>query len=163
MKRAPFPSLATSAEKRGRAPSMAPHNRSTAAGARAWGAAGARPCRAQYRGQSRSMQNSQRVLLAKPRTAAVSHRGRCGAAARAGSPGGQASCPTATGLHHGARAVRTATGADHGSGLWGRAVLSAAAGRVCRDCAALFHIRKSLRSGSCEKVVKKLFSCKCQS
>ena len=43
------------------------------------------------------------------------------------------------------------------------AVLSAAAGRVCRDCAALFHIRKSLRSGSCEKVVKKLFSCKCQS
>ncbi len=65
--------------------------------------------------------------------------------------------------HHGARAVRRATGADHGIGLWGRAVLSAGAGRVCRDCAALFHIRESLRSGSCEKVVKTLFSCKCQS
>ena len=32
-------------------------------------APGARPCRAPCRGQSRGMQNSQRVLLAKPRTA----------------------------------------------------------------------------------------------
>ena len=57
--------------------------------------------------------------VAKPRTAAVSHRGRCDAAARAGRPGGQASRPTATGHECGARrrggwqrtrVARTATG-----------------------------------------------------
>ena len=35
------------------------------------------------------LQNSQRVLLAKPRTAAVSHRRRCGAAARVASRHGR--------------------------------------------------------------------------
>ena len=45
---------------------------------------------------SRGMQNSQRVLLAKPRTAPR----------RGGAMG--TSRPTATGPHHGARAVRTA-------------------------------------------------------
>ncbi len=37
-------------------------------------ALGARPCRAPCRGQSRGMQNSQRVLLAKPRTAPMARR-----------------------------------------------------------------------------------------
>ena len=37
-------------------------------------APGARPCRAPCRGQSRDMQNSQRVLLAKPRTAPMARR-----------------------------------------------------------------------------------------
>ena len=41
--------------------------------------------------------------VAKPRTAAVSHRGRCDAAARAGRPGGQAARPTAMGHECGAR------------------------------------------------------------
>ncbi len=37
-------------------------------------APGARPCRAPCRGQSRGMQHSQRVLLAKPRTAPMARR-----------------------------------------------------------------------------------------
>ena len=37
-------------------------------------APGARPCRTPCRGQSRSMQNTQRVLLAKPRTAPMARR-----------------------------------------------------------------------------------------
>ncbi len=61
-------------------------------------APGARPCRAPCRGQSRGMQNSQRVLLAKPRTAPVARR-RDGDIAP---------------YRNGARAVRTATG--HGEG-----------------------------------------------
>ena len=61
---------------------------------------------------SHGMQNSQRVHDAKPRTAVASRHGqwRGGASREVGSPhgrGGQASRPTATGLHHGVRAVRT--------------------------------------------------------
>ena len=63
-------------------------------------APGTRPCRAPCRGQSRGMQNSQRVLLAKPRTAPMVRR-RDGDIA----PYRQA-----------ARAVRTATGAVGGEG-----------------------------------------------
>ena len=68
-----------------------------ARGRDAGGATGRRALRG-YEGRTETpLQNSQRVLLAKPRTAAVSYRGRCGAAARAGRPGGQASRPAATG------------------------------------------------------------------
>ena len=58
-------------------------------GRAAGGATGRRALRG-YEGRTETpLQNSQRVLLAKPRTAAVSHRGRCDAAARAGRLGGQ--------------------------------------------------------------------------
>ena len=58
------------------------------------GRSDAAPCagRAPAGGRGRTetpLQNSQRVLLAKPRTAAVSHRRRCGAAARVASRHGR--------------------------------------------------------------------------
>ena len=63
---------------------------------RGWGT-GRRALRG-YEGRTETpLQNSQRVLLAKPSTAAVSRHGRCSAAARAGRPGGQSSRSTATG------------------------------------------------------------------
>ena len=76
-------------------------------GRAAGGANGRRALRG-YEGRTETPpQNSQRVLLAKPRTAAVSHRGRCGAAARrrAGrAMGGEGAGGQA------ARTVRTASG-----------------------------------------------------
>ena len=66
-------------------------------GRAAGGATGRRALRG-YEGRTETpLQNSQRVLLAKPSTAAVSRHGRCSAAARAGRPGGQSSRSTATG------------------------------------------------------------------
>ena len=55
------------------------------------------------RGQSRGMQNSQRVHDAKPRTAAVSHRGRCGASR-------EARRPSIATYRNGARVLPTARG-----------------------------------------------------
>ncbi len=63
---------------------------------RGWGT-GRRALRG-YEGRTETpLQNSQRVLLPKPSTAAMSRHGRCSAAAGAGRPGRQSSRPTATG------------------------------------------------------------------
>ena len=61
------------------------------------------PCR----GQSRGMQNSQRVLLALPRTAVAS--------ATRGGASREARRPSIAPYRNGARAVRTATGHGHGA------------------------------------------------
>ena len=88
-------------------------------GRAAGGGPDAAPCAAIGDARRRPQQNSQRVLLANPRTAAVSRHGRCGAAARAGRPGGQASRPTATGHECGAREGRGEGVCGEGTRAWG--------------------------------------------
>ena len=87
----------------------------------AGGATGRRALRG-YEGRTETpLQNSQRVLLAKPRPAAVSHRGRRSAAMarRAGRPGGRTSRPTATGQHERARQRGAVTGRGNGANCVG--------------------------------------------
>ena len=92
-------------------------------------APGARPCRAPCRGQSRGMQNSQRVLLAKPRTAVASRWGAQGARGARGEAAHRAVARRRDGdiapYRQAARAGRTATGrtaTGRGEGVRGREV-----------------------------------------